>query len=294
MFVHSILHKKYVTSVILLCSMTFLLLACGTTAQSTASISSIVATMKPGDYQQTLKVGDQSRSYVIHLPPAISGTQPLPLVVILHDAGGNAASIARTTRMNTMADQEGFLAVYPNGIAHVSHTKQLTWNCCGPVEKKSTGIDDVGFIHLLIEHLQNTYTIDAKRIYATGMADGGAMAYRLACDLSTTFAAIAPVAANFVYTQCQPTQAVSVAQFDGTADQTVQQLAYNAVTFWVQQNQCTPVARRESSRNMIKAIYTNGQSGTEVVQYTIIGGTHVWSSSATTLIWDFFVRHPKL
>ncbi len=294
MFVHSTLHKKHITSCILLCSVAFLLLACGTTVESAFSTPTVVSAMKPGDYQQTLNVGDQSRSYTIHLPPAISSTQPLPLVVVLHDTGGNAAGIAHTTNVNAEADQEGFVVVYPNAIAQVSNTKQRTWNCCGPAEKKSAGVDDVGFIHLLVEHLQNTYTIDARRIYATGMADGGAMAYRLACDLSTTFAAIAPVAANFAYTQCQPAQAVSVAHIHGAADSTVQQSAYNAVSFWVQQNQCTTVARRESNGNIIKVTYTDGQSGTEVILYTIIGGTHTWSSPTTTLIWNFFAQHPKL
>lgn len=293
MFTYFTFHKKHLTSFALFCSLAFLLVACGTAAQSTSSILTVVVAMKPGDYHQTLKVGDQNRSYAIHLPPAISDTHPLPLVVVLHDTGGNADSIAQVTHISAKADQEGFIAVYPNALARISRTKQLTWNCCGPAEKKSTAIDDVGFIHLLVEHLQRVYRIDFKRIYATGLAVGGAMAYRLACDLSSTFAAIAPVAADFSYPQCQPTQAVSVVHIHGTADHKVQQAVSYAVSFWVQQDQCTPVAHRERNGNVIKATYANGQDGTEVVVYTLLGGIHAWSSPTTNLIWDFFVTNPK-
>ena len=286
--------KKHITSCFLFCSIAFLLLACGASVESASLTPPIVITMKAGDYQQTLKVGDQNRTYMVHLPLAISTTHPLPLVVVLHDKGGNADSIARATQMSAKADEEGFIVVYPDGIAHVSPTnKQLTWNCCGPAEKKSTGIDDVGFMHLLIEHLQHAYKIDARRIYATGMADGGNMAYRLACELPSTFAAIAPVAAEFGYAQCAPTQAVSVASIRGTADAKVQQPISYAISFWVQQDQCATVARWERNGNILKATYANGQDSTEVVLYSIINGVHAWSSPTTTLIWDFFVTHAK-
>ncbi len=294
MIVYFTFYKKHAISCVLLCNIAFLLIACGTSVESAPLTPSNVAAMKAGDYHQTLKVDDQSRTYSIHLPSVISTTQSLPLVVVLHDKGGDAASIAHETQMNAKADQEGFIAVYPNGIAPVSSSKkQLTWNCCGPAEKKSTGIDDVGFIHILIDHLENIYRIDLSRVYATGMGDGGNMAYRLACELPGTFAAIAPVAANFGYAQCQPTQAVSVASFRGTADTTVQQPISYAISFWIQQDQCSAVARRERNGNILKTTYASGQNGTEVVLYSIVEGTHTWSSPTTALVWDFFATHTK-
>ncbi len=287
-------YKKQAISCALLCNVAFLLIACGTSVESASLTPSNVAPMKAGDYHQTLKVGEQNRTYSIHLPSVISTIQSLPLVVVLHDKGGDAASIARETQMSVKAEQEGFIVVYPNGIAPVSSSKQqLTWNCCGPAEKKSNGIDDVGFIHILIDHLENIYKIDLNRIFATGMADGGNMAYRLACELPGTFAAIAPVAANFGYAQCQPTQPVSVASFRGTADTTVQQPISYAISFWIQQDQCTAVARRERNGNILKTIYSSGQNGTEVVLYSIINGIHIWSNPTTALVWDFFVTHAK-
>ena len=52
------------------------------------------------------------------------------------------------------------------------------------------------FIQILIETLQEKYTINSSRIYATGISNGGIMTYRVGAELSHIFAAIAPVAAQ--------------------------------------------------------------------------------------------------
>ena len=276
-----------------------------------------------GNSTQSFTFAGRERAYLVHLPPAI-GNSPLPLVLVLHGGGGNAANAARMTQMSALADKENFIVVYPNGSGRLDDTL-LTWNsgnCCGYALDNS--VDDVGFIRALIEKLQRDYPIDARRVYATGISNGGMMSYRLACELSDKIAAIAPVA-GALNVECKPAQPVSVIAFHGTNDQNVpynggvgsksidphprtdQSVAY-ALTFWSQFDQCAPTPRRDERGSIVHDTYANCANGTGVELYTINGGGHAWPGgdrltvlldaptqeiSATELMWKFFKQHPK-
>jgi len=93
--------------------------------------------------------------------------------------------------MDATADREGFVAVYPNGTGR--GTRALTWNaggCCAYAERNN--IDDVGFTKALLDDLTSRVHIDRTRVYATGISNGGMMAFRLAVEASDRIAAIAP------------------------------------------------------------------------------------------------------
>jgi polyhydroxybutyrate depolymerase len=288
-------------------------------AQDLKSIS------KPGDYRRTLTVGGLERSYIVHVPRAYDGRRLLPLVIVLHGGGGNAENAMRMTGMSDKADKEGFLVVYPNGSGRLKG-RLLTWNagyCCGySLDHK---IDDVGFIRALIEDLEKNANIDATRIYATGESNGAMMTYRLGCELSDKIASIAPVAGALGDENCRPEYPLPVIIFQGTSDQHVlygggkpkkslgrreredKPVSY-AVSFWVKHNGCSPVPQRHEKGSIIQETYTSCRDGAEVVLYTIKGGGHAWPGgkkgrpqadeptqeiSATDLMWDFFMRHPK-
>lgn len=279
---------------------------------------------EPGDYELSVIFDGLARSYLLHLPPTFGGETPLPLVIALHGGGGNARSIITTTGMNSKADEEGFIAVYPNGTGRLKD-RFLTWNagnCCGYAIEEN--IDDVGFLKTLMHELSRELNVNQKRIYATGMSNGAMMSYGLACGFSEKLAAIAPVAGPFNYEQCRPSHPVSVIIFHGTADEHV---PYNggvgakarmprvdkpvsyAVSFWAKHNGCSEVPQIEEAGNIRRETYTGGARGTEVVLYTIVGGGHAWPGgspawpfgdeptreiSATDTIWEFFASHPKL
>src|SRR5207244_386263 len=69
----------------------------------------------PGNYLRPLRVGDQERSYYLHVPPKYNPDRPAPLVVVFHGAGMNGAIMMRFSGLNAKADAANFLAVYPNG-----------------------------------------------------------------------------------------------------------------------------------------------------------------------------------
>ncbi|MBI5653073.1 MAG: polyhydroxybutyrate depolymerase, partial [Chloroflexi bacterium] len=231
---------------------------------------------------------------------------------------------ARMTGFSALADKEQFIVVYPNGTGRLGD-KILTWNvgnCCGYALDNM--VDDVGFVRALIEKLKREYPIDPKRIYATGISNGGMMAYRLACELSDTLAAIAPVA-GALYGECKPAHQVAVIAFHGTADQHV---LYNggvplkqadshpredksvafAMSFWVKQNQCNAPAQKSERGKVIVEAYTNCRSNADVTLYTLKDFGHAWPQgakgtawaddpraeiAATNVMWEFFKTHPK-
>jgi len=279
------------------------------------------------DERRTLVHDGIERSYLVHLPPTYEGTARLPLVLVFHGGGGGAAGTARMTRFSEKADDEGFIVVYPNGTGPLFEDRLLTWNaapnCCGyALEHKS---DDVGFIRDLVGVLRREYPVDEARIYATGLSNGAKMSFRLACELSDIFAAVAPVA-GAMNCDCRPSRPVSVSIIHGTDDLHVlyyggppkklvdvrhpredKSVAY-AVDFWVAHNGCSRTAETTEKGSIVTTRYGGGKDGTEVVLYMVRGGGHCWPGGekwafwadeptreldATDAIWDFFRRHPK-
>src|SRR5262249_30593385 len=95
----------------------------------------------------------------------------------------------------------------------------VTWNagnCCGYAQRQN--VDDVAFVRALLDDLARVVKVDAKRGYATGMSNGGVMAYRLASELSDRIAAIAPVAGPMGSATCSPRRPVPVLHFHSTDD----------------------------------------------------------------------------
>lgn len=277
-----------------------------------------------GEITRELNYDGLERSYILYVPDSINWNRPIPLVFVFHGGTGNAKSAIRMSGFNEIADQNGFIVVYANGTGRLNDEKLLTWNggtCCGYAQEKN--IDDVGFVRAIVSDLQRLANIDTKRIYATGMSNGGILSQRLACEASDLLAAIAPVAGTLNFPQCSPSQPISVIEFHGTADQ---HIPYNGgygkkslvnvdftsvqdtIKFWTSFNQCNPQPQVIQFDDIQHEIWSGCLGSTSVELYTIIGGGHAWPGgiggwfgsdeptqtiSASQLIWKFFVAHPK-
>lgn len=265
------------------------------------------------------------RYYYLYVPEGVGEGSGVPLVIVLHGAGGNPRTVRNVTGMNELADEEGFMVAYPQGTG--PHDRQLTWNagqCCGFAYEN--GIDDVAFMGILIETLSLEWPVDDRRIYAAGVSNGGMLAHRLGCELSGQVAAVAAVAGTLPGETCRPREPVAVIMFHGTADPFVpfeggqskktplpqEPVSHTSVKetllFWIGHNGCRGEAQVEEAGPVKKQVYGGGRNNTEVVLYTIHGGGHTWPGtnvgepdaadpmqqiSATPLIWQFFRNHPK-
>jgi polyhydroxybutyrate depolymerase len=174
----------------------------------------------PGDYNFTLNHDKLKRKYIVHVPPRYNEATPLPLVLAIHGGGGSAKGSVDYFRFNPLADQENFIVVYPEGIGLDVLGKHFgAWNggtCCGPPYRQ--GVDDVQFISKMLDKLTTDYSIDSKRIYATGMSNGAIMSYGLACGLSERIAAIAPVGSIGHLGECVQSRPVPTLHIHGKAD----------------------------------------------------------------------------
>jgi polyhydroxybutyrate depolymerase len=98
-----------------------------------------------------------------------------------------------------IADRESFLLIVPNGTnlkTGKSEGNTLNWNDCRMPLKDDKQADDVGFIAKIIDWSITNYQINEKKVFATGVSNGGFMSYRLALELPNRITAIAAFAAN--------------------------------------------------------------------------------------------------
>jgi polyhydroxybutyrate depolymerase len=159
----------------------------------------------PGDYDRTISVASgPPRYYHVHVPPSGALGTAMPVVFVLHGYFDPWQAIRIMSRMNEVADERGFIAIYPEG-------RDETWNagtCCGFAA--NTGTDDVTFISTVLDEVQASWCVDPKRVHAAGLSNGGMMALRLGCELSERIASVASVRGNLGVEACAPSRPVPV------------------------------------------------------------------------------------
>src|SRR5258708_14902535 len=133
------------------------------------------------------------RRYVLYVPKSYDRSKPTPLVISIHPAATWGALQMNISRWNDLAEQYGFIVVYPDGSG-------AFFGRLGPGPQVWPGGPrtlprDLRFISDLIDKLEAEYNIDPRRIYANGMSNGGAMAIALSCKLPDRIAAVGAVAA---------------------------------------------------------------------------------------------------
>jgi polyhydroxybutyrate depolymerase len=150
--------------------------------------------LAPGSARGKLEAGDGvARTWVEHLPRGWDGKSRLPVVLALHGGLGSGAKMESASGLSALADREGFLAVYPDGI-------DAQWNAADDAGPARGGerADDVGFLRELLEQLSRRYPIDQSRVHVLGHSNGGFMALRLVEELPGRFAAVATVCAQLL------------------------------------------------------------------------------------------------
>jgi polyhydroxybutyrate depolymerase len=159
------------------------------------------------------------RTYTLKVPAGYDGSKPLPLIVALHAYASSGTDLESYFQLDPIADEQGFFVVYPDGTVDAKGNRffSATDACCDFFD---TGVDDVAFIGALLDRLESTYAIDTTRVYATGHSNGGFMSHRLACDLSSRFAAVVSLegAAWNDPSHCTPGFPVAVVEVHGTDD----------------------------------------------------------------------------
>lgn len=293
-------------------------------AKQTGQTTSQVLTA--GDYTFQLEHDNQTRHYMVHVPKRYIPQQATPLVLSLHGGGGNMRYQATEEyyHLISKSEQAGFIVVFPNGYSRLRSGKLATWNagiCCG--KARDIQSDDVGFIKRVVADIKTKANIDPNRVYANGMSNGGMMSYRLACELSDTFAAIAAVAGTDGTQQCAPANPVSVLHIhaldddrvlfnggSGVKSQTHADFVSvpNTIEKWVKLNACNPTPQRVLEvKGAYCDLYQACQQGAQVKLCVTETGGHAWPGgskvrggagttaiNANDLIWEFYQKNQKM
>jgi polyhydroxybutyrate depolymerase len=140
----------------------------------------------------TIDVGELKRTYLMYVPRELA--KEAPLVLALHGSGENGAQMRIETGygFDRLADEHGFVVVYPNGY-------EGYWNGCnivGDYSANKLNIDDVGFLVALADKLITEIGVDRGHIFAAGVSRGASMALRLALEAPSRFRAVAAVSEN--------------------------------------------------------------------------------------------------
>jgi polyhydroxybutyrate depolymerase len=265
------------------------LLTAGCSAPSVAAPQGFTT----GPTTHELSFGGLDRSYRLYIPDGLQN--PAPLVVMLHGGFGSAAQAETAYGWDELADSAKFVVAYPDGVGRA-------WNvegCCGRPGREN--IDDVGFINAVVDDIAANVNVEPHRRYATGISNGGMMAYALACNTGT-FAAIGPDSATQL-DKCTAPHPTSVMHIHGTADRLIRydggpgmgvaHIDGPAVpdlnAFWRNVDQCSAPA--VTTDGPVTTSTANCPDGRNVVLMTVDGGGHEWPSFATQALWQFFAAH---
>ncbi len=314
--------------------------------------------------QEKVTVDEKERTFIVHLPRGYDAKQHYALVVLLHTRDQDAFDMEQLTRFDELADRDSVIAVYPNstgrgwnlGIAAEEPSPSgmgrrggRRGGCGGGGgypgggsgypggggrsgqsaggESHATPADDNAFIDQMLDKLSSEYSVDTSRVYATGLSDGGFMAFRLGCTLSERFAAIAAVGATMPKTMtCLPSHPLSTLMMNGTSDPVVHYngghvgryavlSAEDSSKYWAKLDSCVSKpehkklpAREKGGMKTEVDTYDDCQKGAQVALYSIDGGGNTWPGgeqylvekvigktsndlNANDTIWSFFVHH---
>ena len=260
----------------------------------------------------------QTREYILYVPRSYDRSKPAPLVISIHGAANWPSFQMNLSQWNTLADEHGFIVVYPAGEGG----GPKTWLLRG--ERTPSHMPDVVFISELLDTLEASYNIDPARIYANGLSNGGGVTFALSCTLSHRIAAFGPVAAavTLPVDWCPDSRPAPMMAFHGTADRIT---PFHGAKVWLAPDPFPSIPqwtaawarRNRCSRNSVESSaapdvtrleYTDCADNAAVVLYTIKGGGHTWpggtpmpewfagptsrSIDATSEMWTFFREHP--
>jgi polyhydroxybutyrate depolymerase len=231
---------------------------------------------------------ERNRFATIHYPTNVQGDQPIPLLLAFHGAGGTGSGFQKQSGLNGLADRFGFIVAYPNATG-------INWaEGCGCIRPDLDGVDDVGFMAALIDHIAEERPVDLTRVFGFGYSQGGIFAHHLACEKSPLFAGMATFAgpmSRVVSQSCHAESPIDMLFIHGTDDEVLPFIGYEnglatllsapaSLEFWRDINGC---AKTFTSENIVRgserltvhsARSCDADARVQLVEW--LGGSHTW------------------
>jgi poly(hydroxyalkanoate) depolymerase family esterase len=259
-----------------------------------------------------------TRAYKLYIPvrTAKRAAQPMPLVVMLHGCTQSADDFASGTQMNRLADEQGFLVVYPEQASGANPSRCWNWFRS---EDQRRGSGEPSLLAGIVKAVDDEVAVDPKRVFVAGLSAGAAMAvvlgetypelfaavgahsglpYAAAHDIPSALAAMKGRSAlghpHFPGTaddpRHAPVQAVPVIVFHGDRDHTVQHsngktIAQQASAAHANRTQgqalvSTAEEGEAGGRRYTRTVLAGAQGVPLVEQWTLHGAGHAWSGGS--------------
>lgn len=260
---------------------------------------------------RSIVVGELKREYTIYLPSAHDGKSPLPVVIMFHGGGGTSKAVMHETLWDKKAENEGFIAVFPQATAP-DPTRPASFRGNSAIWNDGSmrfhagkdGVDDIAYVNAVIDELISKFKADPKRIYAAGFSNGASMAFRVGLELSKRIAAIAPMSGALWMTNASIAEPIPLLYIHGTAD-TLNPIdggvpasaggipmgegkakppVKDHIDRWVSLIDCkpSPIAT-ESVNGVTTRKFAQGKGGASIEWITIDGLGHTWPGGKSFL-----------
>ena len=259
-----------------------------------------------------------SRAYKLYVPARV-GALPPPLVVMLHGCTQSADDFAAGTRMNQLADEQGFLVVYPEQASSANPSKCWNWF---KAQDQARDAGEPSLIAGIVREVAAGHGVDTRRIFVAGLSAGAAMAvilgetypelfagvgvhsglpYCSAHDIPSAMAAMKGGRSGIANLKPAPnpdaagrrktTQAVPTIVFHGDRDHTVQQAngieiaqqaktAHAAAEAGSGLRDTTERGTSPGGRSFSRTVHTDAAGRTCVESWTVHGAGHAWAGGS--------------
>jgi polyhydroxybutyrate depolymerase len=272
------------------------------------------------------------RNYFLRLPEGYDQSAKYPLLFVLHPGLTNGEFMEAETGMSELADEMGFIAIYPNGLNRgrtFPESTTLSWNGafqfrCAPPQIPA----DVAFLLEVLDRVSSDYSVDESRVYMTGFSQGAQLLNTFVRYHPERVAAIAPVSGGWMEAWCDTVEYPCVGCEDevplalpmpvwiwrgsqenmtnnpknmGRDVQDQLQLAW-----YIEHNRTDTDSIRSSeqivwpNRNGVPTQYTlvtdrhrNGTDGAEVWFTEVTRESHRWQPGATPRVWEFLSQYTR-
>jgi poly(hydroxyalkanoate) depolymerase family esterase len=256
-----------------------------------------------------------TRAYKTYVPAANSNA-PRAMIVMLHGCTQSADDFAVGTQMNRLADENGFLVVYPEQAVHANTSK--CWNWFKP-EDQQRGAGEPALLVGIVREVAQRQGADPRRIFVAGLSAGAAMAvvlgetypelfagvgahsglpYGSAHDIPSALAAMKgrpngmpgpnSPSATAAGPRRKAAQAVPVIVFHGDRDHTVQHANGTHIVTQAQDAHgagagSTPLRARAQAgqapggRRYTRTVHVDDEGQARIESWTVHGAGHVWS-----------------
>ena len=278
---------------------------------STIVTSNLIAQAK-GTINGGMTYKEIDREFILYVPSSYDSSSKQPLVFNFHGYGSNANEQMNYGDLRSQADANGFILVHPDALDDISGRSY--WNMGG----WSVSIhNDLEFIDNLINLLMDKYSINAERIYSTGMSNGGFFSFHLACNLNASFAAIASVTGSMsyeTYGDCNARKPTPVLQIHGSIDtvvpysgiESIMKPVRDVMDYWKVNNGCEDFVLSQpellpGTTSWTKTyLYDDCLNGTQNIHLYVQGAGHIWPGSiyerindpnSSQRIWEFFSKY---